>query len=137
MVLAATVFVLVSDIGSQGSKSAPNIVFSQDEVGDGISVTSAGAGANWNRLSIKVPFAGEAYFDPDGSTFTTITLSASTFQTVTTSDIPVKPSDKICLRSTSGAQSNVRLEMRDDVASAAVGQGWVFSTVGTSAKAAC
>ncbi|MBI2077824.1 MAG: type IV pilin N-terminal domain-containing protein [Euryarchaeota archaeon] len=138
VVLAATVFALVSDLGGKGQKNAPHIAFAQDETKDMLSVTASGVGANWNRVSIKAPFDGGAYFDADGtSNDASLTLAAGTFAPVGPNNIPVKPSDKLCFWSTDGAQSNVRFEIRDEVASMAIGQGWVFGTVATTPKTAC
>lgn len=52
VVLAATVFVLVSDIGSQTGKTAPAFSTTQDETLDRLTVSSAASGADWNRLEI-------------------------------------------------------------------------------------
>jgi flagellin-like protein len=52
VVLAAVVFVLVSNLGKT-SNTAPTFVVSRDDATDRLSVTSADSDADWNRLSIK------------------------------------------------------------------------------------
>jgi archaeal type IV pilus assembly protein PilA len=52
VVLAAVVFVLVSNLG-KSSSSAPTFVVQRDDATDRLSVTSADSDADWNRLSIK------------------------------------------------------------------------------------
>ena len=53
VVLAATVFVLVSDIGSQTGKSAPTLSIRTDESLDRLVIDSAASGADWNRIAVK------------------------------------------------------------------------------------
>jgi flagellin-like protein len=54
VVLAAVVFVLVSNLSKGGSQSAPALSFNTDSVADKLTVTSAATGADWSRLSLKV-----------------------------------------------------------------------------------
>jgi flagellin-like protein len=52
VVLAATVFVLVSDIGGQ-QNVAPAFNLSKDEGADQLKVESSADNANWNRLELR------------------------------------------------------------------------------------
>lgn len=54
VVLAATVFVLVSDIGSNTSKSAPAMSIRAVDSDDRLVVDSASSGADWNRVAIRL-----------------------------------------------------------------------------------
>jgi flagellin-like protein len=53
VVLAAVVFVLVSDLGNT-DEAAAAVSFSKDEGTDRIEVISAASSADWNRLSIRI-----------------------------------------------------------------------------------
>lgn len=55
VVLAATVFVLVSDIGGQTSNTAPQIAWAPDESKDRLGVNSATQNADWSRLNVSGP----------------------------------------------------------------------------------
>ena len=52
VVLAAVVFVLVSNLGKT-SNTAPTFVVQRDDATDRLSVTSADSDADWNRLAIR------------------------------------------------------------------------------------
>jgi flagellin-like protein len=54
VVLAATVFVLVSDIGGNKAAAAPTFNLQPNEGSDKLSVESAASNADWNRLQVKV-----------------------------------------------------------------------------------
>jgi flagellin-like protein len=54
VVLAATVFVLVSDIGGNTANSAPSISWTSDEGQDKLVVSTAAQNADWNRLTVQV-----------------------------------------------------------------------------------
>lgn len=59
VVLAATAFVLVADVGGQTGKAPPAIGLRADDNLDRLSVTSAAQGADWKRLSIlRTSFGG-------------------------------------------------------------------------------
>ena len=57
VVLAAVVFVLVSNLG-KGNQSAPTFALQRNDALDRLSVTSADTDADWNRLAIKASAAG-------------------------------------------------------------------------------
>ena len=52
VVLAAVVFVLVSNLGKTSS-STPTFSLSRDEANDRLSVTSADSDADWNRVAVR------------------------------------------------------------------------------------
>jgi archaeal type IV pilus assembly protein PilA len=54
VVLAATVFVLVSDIGGNTGSAAPSISWAPDESNDRLGVTTASNNADWFRLTVQV-----------------------------------------------------------------------------------
>ncbi|HUR63205.1 MAG TPA: type IV pilin [Candidatus Thermoplasmatota archaeon] len=54
VVLAAVVFVLVSNLSKGGSQSAPTLAINTDDVADRLVVTSAATGADWSRISVKL-----------------------------------------------------------------------------------
>lgn len=53
VVLAATVFVLVSDIGGNTGSTAPQISWNPDETQDRFTVNTAANNADWYRLTIQ------------------------------------------------------------------------------------
>ena len=53
VVLAAVVFVLVSNLSKGGQQSAPNLAINVDDTQDRLTVISAGAGADWSRISVQ------------------------------------------------------------------------------------
>lgn len=61
VVLAATVFVLVSDIGSNSANTAPAFNLRTDESLDRLIVDSATGKADWNRLTITPNKAGSEF----------------------------------------------------------------------------
>lgn len=61
VVLAATVFVLVSDLGSQ--KTAPAVNLEKDESNDRLVVKSAADNADWNRIGIIANRTGNSATD--------------------------------------------------------------------------
>ena len=56
VVLAAVVFVLVSNLG-KGSTSTPTFVLTRNEATDALTVTSADSDADWNRIAAKATFS--------------------------------------------------------------------------------
>ncbi len=63
VVLAATVFVLVSDIGSNTSKTQPSVGWAESEVDDEWNVNQAPQQVEWKAYSIKASGIGGG--DPD------------------------------------------------------------------------
>ncbi|MEA3166828.1 MAG: Archaeal Type pilin, N-terminal [Thermoplasmata archaeon] len=60
VVLAAVVFVLVSNLG-KGSSSTPTFVLTRNEATDTLAVTSADSDADWNRIAAKMTATGATY----------------------------------------------------------------------------
>ncbi len=58
VVLAATAFVLVADVGGNVTEPAPNIGLSSDDVADQIQVSIADPKANWDRIALQVKSNG-------------------------------------------------------------------------------
>src|ERR1041385_9213553 len=50
VVLAAVVFVLVSNLSKNSNTAAPNITFNQDNAGHKLTIVSADAAANWQNV---------------------------------------------------------------------------------------
>jgi flagellin-like protein len=84
VVLAAVVFVLVSNLG-KGSSNTPTFILNRNEATDRLSVTSADSDADWNRLAIKSDHAdaGEAAFVE----LNAVATSSSTELTATNTEI--------------------------------------------------
>jgi len=61
VVLAATVFVLVSDIGSNTSKNAPAISWSESESDDNWKISQAPNSVKWTDFEIKASDAAAGY----------------------------------------------------------------------------
>jgi hypothetical protein len=54
VVLAATAFVLVADVGGNATKPAPEVGITHDDVADRIEIVTAATDANWKRITLKV-----------------------------------------------------------------------------------
>ncbi len=88
VVLAAVVFVLVSDLGGGDANAQPAISWKQSEAGDYAEVTSAEADADWSEFELKmsqdgrfrvgaVPLTGDATtVSPDGVAGEWVTMIA-------------------------------------------------------------
>lgn len=135
VVLAATVFVLVSDIGSQTGKTAPAFALTQDESNDRLTVSSAASGADWNRLVIKG--SKEA---PDGASFALNleTAGAATETAITIAGVeitggvdPMTAGEFLDLCGTATA-TNLKLTLIDLSANQIMGE-WTFLNFGLCA----
>lgn len=60
VVLAATAFVLVADVGGTVGEPAPNIGLTHDDETDQIRVTTADVKANWDRIALQIKPRGAA-----------------------------------------------------------------------------
>ncbi|MEA3144333.1 MAG: Archaeal Type pilin, N-terminal [Thermoplasmata archaeon] len=60
VVLAAVVFVLVSNLSKGSNNSAPTLAINTDDTADKLIITSAATGADWSRLSVKVASCTQA-----------------------------------------------------------------------------
>ncbi len=92
VVLAATVFVLVSDIGGQTGSAAPSISFSADEGQDRLSVNQAGQNADWNRLTVSAVSCSGA---DDGTTASAISLGSAAADSSHHSKPALAPGDDV------------------------------------------
>ena len=54
VVLAAVVFVLVSNLSKNSNTAAPNITFNQDQSGHKLTIVSADASASWANVKATV-----------------------------------------------------------------------------------
>src|ERR1051325_10433853 len=87
VVLAATVFVLVSDIGSKTQKNAPQIGWADDEVGDKMTVSQAPAQVFWHDMQIKMTVAGKFAKNAAATSASTGLLTANTYAAVEASTL--------------------------------------------------
>lgn len=78
VVLAATVFVLVSDIGSN-QKSGPTVSLRTDETNDRVIVDSGASNADWQRIQVKVNLASRFLLNGDPIATTGTALAANTW----------------------------------------------------------
>lgn len=111
VVLAATVFVLVSDIGSQNLNNPENISIQAQEDTDRLSVNSVGT-SDWNNYEIVSNQA--IRFKLNVEAVNTDTVSpANTWTDVTSASDPVGPGEFIDICGQSGALSNVEVKLRN------------------------
>lgn len=84
VVLAATVFVLVSDIGQNTSKNAPVISWQTDESTDSWSIAQAPNAVLWSDYEIKANTTSAGYeFNGDASPGGTTVTAADTYEALT------------------------------------------------------
>ena len=90
VVLAAVVFVLVSNLSKNSNTTAPNVTFSQDQTAHRLTIVSADASASWANIrqtttasggTCTVLYAGTTTVT-SGSTVATTAISAGDFITV-------------------------------------------------------
>lgn len=104
VVLAATVFVMASDIGRQSSNTAPTISFKIEENLDRLVVVTAGPKADWARLGLRIQSQGTTSppiptiylgtdaaggYQNEGALATGLALSSSSSPAVTTTSDPI------------------------------------------------
>lgn len=129
VVLAATVFVLVSDIGSRGGDTAPAFELTQDEVSDKLTVASSVQSANWNRLEIRSDKVS-IVMNEDGVNADNQTLSsATTWTRIDTASDPMNAGDYLKFCGSGGAKTDVTFEIRDLEANQIVKSGVRFSEI--------
>ncbi len=115
VVLAAVVFVLVSDLGSDSN--APSAVkFQKDEANDRIKVVSAESTADWDKIEVKADATGaelelNAAADGVGGTAITTALVA-----VSSATDPMSAGEYIELCGTAGAVSDLTVTLIDSSA---------------------
>ncbi len=130
VVLAAVVFVLVSDLGSDSN--APSAVkFQKDEGTDRIKVISAESTADWDNLQVKADQTGlefELNAAADGVNGTAITTALANIASATD---PMSAGEYLELCGTAGIVNDVTLTLID----AAANQ--IMAEMTFSAVAAC
>lgn len=120
-VLAAAIFVLVSDIGGESYYEAtPAISFQVDDGQDRLSVLAAGSDADWNRLSIQSSH-GALHFELNGEAneSSDAVWAADVWTPITYEPTPVAAGDflDVCVEGLLPA-SEVVVSLRDDWANA-------------------
>lgn len=148
VVLAATVFVLVSDIGGNTGSAAPVISFTVDEGTDRLTVSSAASNADWNRINVVVSACVQvaassaigkmgtdaSAYQNEAGTDTGIALNQAALAgtscgaAVTTPAEVTNAADKIdagdylefCSSPAAADMTNVKLELRDNTANSIV-----------------
>lgn len=132
VVLAATVFVLVSDIGSQTGKTAPAFSLTQDETLDRLSISSAASGADWNRLeltsdpaNVRCNTNGQAIAVPVAPNAACVVATAGTFVDITTATDPMTAGEFLDLCVTPAATTTFKITLRDVNANQIMGE-WTF-----------
>jgi flagellin-like protein len=87
VVLAAVVFVLVSNLSKNSNTAAPNVTFNQDNSAHTLTIVSADAAANWQNVRGTITGTGCGYgLNAAASTATTGAVSAGS-QAVTAGDV--------------------------------------------------
>lgn len=122
VVLAATVFVLVQDIGGQTASSAPQVGWAPDETQDRLAVNSAVQSADWQRLEVKGNVSGLKFNRNADASTASGTDFGTTFVKVSSSPARIMASDYLDLCSTSGVKP-VKLTLRDAGANQVVWEG--------------
>lgn len=121
VVLAATVFVLVSDI-NPGNQPSPAVSYTVDDTADRISVQTAGPKADWARLEIGSDVATLKFrFNADASNAAGTAIPTGTYVRVTSTSAQMKAGDFLDFCSTSGTP-DAKITLRDSTANAIVGE---------------
>ncbi len=135
VVSAATVVVLVSDIGSETGESSPSFNLNADQSNARLKVESAVENADWNRLQFKSNLA--IVFNKDKAATTSTTdgsvnvIAGDWTEAASSADVMVVGEYiDFCggTQGTPAAQADVIIEMRDGEANTAKGE-WTFPTV--------
>jgi flagellin-like protein len=156
VVLAAVVFVLVSNLSKGGSQSAPTLAIATDDTLDRLTMTSAATGADWSRLSISTvscsgtgtPIinigAAAAPHQNAAATAaaktaisvagTATTCGAGTAVQIATTPTAIKASDYLsfCITGTAPTATTVIVSITDTVANSQVGQ-YTFTNIAVCA----
>jgi flagellin-like protein len=129
VVLAATAFVLVADVGGHSATSAPSLGFRVDDNLDRLSISAAAQNADWSRLRIeKLSFkgTGAVYVGNGASPFFNEAaavgsgdLTSPLMATMTTAKIAAGDYLEFC-RASAGAQGAFQVRITDTVANAVI-----------------
>ncbi|MEA3144334.1 MAG: Archaeal Type pilin, N-terminal [Thermoplasmata archaeon] len=155
VVLAAVVFVLVSNLSKGSNASAPTLAINTDDTNDKLVITSAATGADWSRLSLKVasctqgaassvinvgtatPYQNDPAVVAGGDLNTAAAMGsvcgAGVAVQVTATSVPIAAGDflQFCtspLGMGSAAATNVVISVTDTVANSAIGS-YTFTNV--------
>lgn len=108
VVLAAVVFVLVSNL-SEGGDQAPTMGFSKDESADRLNLISADAGLDWSQFNIVMDQPGFFELNSAADTTAGTDLVAGTPVAIGTAPAPVSAGNFIGLCGDTTAAANVRI----------------------------
>jgi flagellin-like protein len=97
VVLAAVVFVLVSNLSKNSNTAAPNITFNQDNAGHTLTIVSADAAANWQNVKGSISGGSSCTYTLRSGA----TTSAATV--MTTGSAAVAAGDTITVSGSSGS----------------------------------
>jgi FlaG/FlaF family flagellin (archaellin) len=86
VVLAAVVFVLVSNLSKNSNTAAPNITFNQDNSGHTLTIVSADAAANWQNVKETITGGCNVKLN-SGATMATGTSITSASQAIAAGDV--------------------------------------------------
>lgn len=129
VVLAAVVFVLVSDLGDTGD-SAPELGFTRDEQDDELTVSKADPGLNWTEFEIRASEAVE--YTVNGAN--TNGLTANTAETVASVDVQGGDVFAFCggVTGTGVAKTDVTIVIRHKESNSQIGS-YEFTTIAACA----
>ena len=138
VVLAATVFVLVSDIGKNAGQAPMNMGITNSETDDNLVVTSAGTG-DWDAIELRADqpvrfnLTGASGLTTAGTFLAQNTwVAANSGAGGKTGLASVSDTVDLCGTDTAGtagaALTNVRISMQDAEAKSLIGN-WDFSTI--------
>ncbi len=145
VVLAAVVFVLVSNLSKGGQQSAPNLAINVDDTADRLVIVSASSGADWSRLTVVATTCTGTVVNVGGASTTHNNLAATSAAKTAVSagtncagpNVPVQiaPSsslinagDFLSFCTTTTADTNVIVSIVDTVANSQVGS-YTFTTI--------
>ncbi len=124
VVLAAVVFVLVSDLGGSNASTQPALSWDVSEASDQAKITSAETDANWNEFEIKLSAAGGWAINAAAATGT----AAGTWVSMSATDLAIGGGDYIDFcADTTGASMTATIRHID---SNAIAKEIVFNSVG-------
>lgn len=129
VVLAATVFVLVSDIGQNAGTPATNVGFDASETDDNMTVTSA-PNADWQKLQYRST-VGDVWARLNTANITGQGGSADTWYDISSASDLVEPSDYLHFCTYGTAVTNVKISIQDKDAKSLLGT-FDFSSIGTN-----
>ena len=129
VVLAAVVFVLVSDLGDTG-EDAPDVSFQKDETNDRLKVITAPADLNWNEFQIKTDGDNLTYDLNGAATSADTDTFAGAYVTLETASL--SGGDFLELCGTAADETEVTVQIRHSVSNSLVYET-KFSTVAACA----